>query len=69
MIDISPYMDRLLLLKEYMSLRIDWNIPQEQTVFKQSDNCSVIMNWPIPFEKWLTYPYKTREEQSKHLWA
>lgn len=60
-------------LRQYMALWIDGNLPSVQTrvgEYGQGDfNLNLYMNAPISFEEWPIYPYETREEQEKHLWA
>lgn len=67
------HIEKLNQLRRYMSLWIDGNLPAEQTTvgeYGQGDfSLNLYMNAPISFQEWLTYPYETREEQEKHLWA
>lgn len=60
---------RLSRWHRYASLYIEGNLPGEMKWFGYTDDFNLYMNAPISFQDWLTYPYETREEQEKHLWA
>lgn len=68
MIDISPYIKKLELLRQYIHLRIDGRIPTCQHEKKISERSSVFYNAPMTFRQVLREEPIRCVTPTGHVW-